>query len=52
MLTNSKTKRNKPALTNKYHEAAIEVMDNYFPEIEFDVVLGIEKAILNQILLF
>ena len=22
--------------------AAIEVMDNYFPEIEFDVVLGIE----------
>ena len=23
-------------------------MDNYFPEIEFDVVLGIEKAIYQK----
>lgn len=26
--------------SNKYHEATLEVVENYFPEIEFDVVFG------------
>lgn len=34
--------------TNKYHEAAIEVMDNYFPEIEFDVVFGHREGYLPK----
>jgi hypothetical protein len=31
--------------TNKYHEAAIEVMDNYFLKLNLMLFLGIESAI-------